>query len=91
MIVTIKYLAPICEMLKRTAEEVKVEESATLRDLIELISIKYGRHVKDHFFDDKMEFRPKFLISINGEVITNLHIILRDGDHIYFIQPIAGG
>lgn len=91
MKVVTKYLAPISNVLNKIAEEVEVKEGATLKDLIDLLSAKYGRRLKDHFFDDKMEFKPKFIISINGESITDPHVELRDGDHVYFVQPVAGG
>jgi len=91
MKVTVKFLPPINDLFKRRTEEFELKENASLKDLIYLLFMKYDRHIKDYFFDDELKFKPKFMISVNGECITNLYAKLRDGDHIYFLQLIAGG
>jgi len=90
--VTLKYLAPICDIAKTYTEQVTIDEGMTLVQLAERLSVRYGSPFRKLFFDKNTgEFRPMFIVNLNGQPMEAFDVVLQDGDTLAFIPPIAGG
>ena len=90
--VTLKYLAPICDIAGTYREEATVDEGTTLVQLAEALSARYGPAFRKLFFDPDMgQFRPMFIVNLNGQPTDAFDAALNDGDTCTFIPPIAGG
>lgn len=91
--VQVKYLAPICDIAGTYRETLNLEDGATTMDLIGAICQKYGKPVRDLFYDSEGGFRPMFIILRNTRPMEREELgeSLVDGDRIVFVPPIAGG
>ncbi|NHJ40867.1 MAG: MoaD/ThiS family protein [Asgard group archaeon] len=85
--VTVKYLMVFSQITKKRKEEIPIHNEMTLKDLISLLYVKYGRRFKKTFEED-LDHRSA-LITINSNV-KELSYILKPGDEI-IISHIAGG
>lgn len=87
----IKYLAPLCDISGRWAEDVDVPADADLRSLVDERSAIYGPQYRSLFYDKNGDFKPMFIVLRNDEALTDFDSPLVDGDRITFIPPVAGG
>ncbi len=90
--VILKYLAPICDIAGTYHEQVTVDEGTTFVQLAEQLAARYGPAFHRLFFDKSTgQFRPMFIVNLNGQPLDTFDVALDDGDTITLIPPIAGG
>jgi len=68
--------------------EVKLEEDATVRSLLEKLALIYGEKLKKLIGDAEKGFRV--MVMANGEIVKYDHR-LKDKDELSLILPAAGG
>lgn len=85
--VTVKYLMVFSQITQKRREEIPIQKEMTLKDLISLLYVKYGRRFKKAF-EENLDHRSA-LITINSN-LEELSYILKPGDEI-IISHIAGG
>ena len=96
MKVTVDYLGSIKQTLGlKQAEQVKLEENASVSDLLSLLAQKYGDPFKKAVYEPKgLDLKPHHILSVNGLLLNQLNGIetkLKDGDHIILMPVVTGG
>ncbi len=69
-------------------------EQVTVKNLIEILSKRFGEKFNLEVLDDNGLPKKTIKIFINGrdiEFLDGLHTVLKDGDEVALIPPIAGG
>jgi len=94
--VTVDYLGSIKQTLGlKQAEQVKLEENASVSDLLSLLAQKYGDPFKKAVYEPKgLDLKPHHILSVNGLLLNQLNGIetkLKDGDHIILMPVVTGG
>lgn len=93
MRVRVKFLATLYDLTGVLKTEVEVEEGATVRRLIEVLSTRFEK-LRDELLDERGVLRPMYNILVNGrsiEWLKGLDTRLAEGDEVVFIPPAAGG
>lgn len=93
MKVRVKFLATLYDLTGVLKTEVEVEEGATVRRLIEVLSTRFEK-LRDELLDERGVLRPMYNILVNGrsiEWLKGLDTRLAEGDEVVFIPPAAGG
>ena len=94
--VTVDYLGSIKQTLGlKQAEQVELEEDASVSDLLSLLAQKYGDPFKKAVYEPKgLDLKPHHILSVNGLLLNQLNGIetkLKDGDHIILMPVVTGG
>lgn len=76
------------QITQKRKEEILIHKGMTLKDLISLLYVKYGRRFKNAFEED-LDHRSA-LITINSNV-KDLSYILNPGDEILISHIVGGG
>jgi MoaD family protein len=74
--------------------EQEIEEGATIRDILNRLSVRHQRFVEVVFDIKAQKQTDRVNIFLNGrniELINGLATELSDGDTLTFIAPIVGG
>ena len=96
MKVAIDYLGSIKQTLGlKQAEQVKLEDDASVCDLLSLLAEKYGEPFKKAVYEPKgLDLKPHHILSVNGLLLNQLNGIetkLKDGDHVILMPVVSGG
>ena len=96
MKVTVDYLGSVKQTLGlKQAEQVKLEENASVSDLLSLLAQKYGDPFKKAVYEPKgLDLKPHHILSVNGLLLNQLNGIetkLKGGDHIILMPVVTGG
>ena len=94
--VSVRYLVQFSIITGKKQEYVAIVEGATLNDLLNQLTEKYGPALKKELFDTKTgEVKRHVLILINGRSMDQykdrLATTLSVGDSIIFTFPVSGG
>lgn len=90
--ITIRAYGSFQKLLNPKPIEILTKE-ITLKELIELLSEKFSKKIKEELYDDKENLSQKYQIFVNGKNIRyegGLSISIKDGDLI-LISPIVDG
>ena len=93
---TVDYLGSIKQTLGlRQAEQVELEDNASVCDLLSLLAEKYGEPFKKAVYEPKgLDLKPYHILSVNGLLLNQLNGIetkLKDGDHVILMPVVSGG
>ncbi len=92
MKVTVHYLAQLRRAAKTGTEEVEIDAPATLPSLLALLVQRHGEELSRLLLDGKGVLQSSLLVFINDEQAAQPEgTLLKDGDQITFLSPIAGG
>ncbi|MGC8817350.1 MAG: MoaD/ThiS family protein [Candidatus Hadarchaeum sp.] len=94
--VSVVYLSFFQEITKTREEKLKVQEGATLRDLLELLCAKHGESFRKALFDPKTgAVYGHNHITLNGRlahlVDKNFRVNLGEGDRVALAHAVSGG
>ena len=94
--VIVDYLGSIKQTLGlKQAEQVELEEDASVCDLLSLLAEKYGDPFKKAVYEPKgLDLKPHHILSVNGLLLNQLNGIetkLKGGDHIILMPVVTGG
>ena len=81
--VTIRFFTIYREKAKADKIEIVLEESITVRDLLEIVKERITS-IKDLLVEDRG------MVAVNHEV-AQLDTIVKDGDEVALIPPVSGG
>ena len=94
MRVKVKYLTTLRELAESAEEEIEIQDSGTLNDLIEEVTSKYGEKVRNLLRLYLKEVDPSIYFLINGtnaRMLSGVNTKLNEGDIVAIIPPIGGG
>jgi molybdopterin synthase catalytic subunit len=81
MRIQVLYFAVFRERLRRDEEEIELPDGATVARAIDVLGAKYA---------DIAKLRGRFRVAVNQDFADDDHV-LRDGDEVALIPPVAGG
>lgn len=92
MKVLVEYTLRFREVTGKALEEVLVNDGSTLNDLISALYVKYGARFMEEFNNPSGDLiGGRILILVNGDVVSDLNIKLRDGDKVTLTYLTSGG
>ena len=96
MKVVVEYLGYIKKKLDiNKSETINLEKKSSIRELLLLLSNKYGEIFKKSVFDPKdNELKPYHMVSVNGLLLNQLNGMkteLKDNDKIILMPIVSGG
>lgn len=96
MKVKVEYLGHIKNILgSKREEEVEIEESSSVTDLLLILSEKYGLPFKKTIYErSSTDVKPNYIITVNGYLLNQLDGVktkLKNGDHITLLPIVSGG
>jgi molybdopterin synthase sulfur carrier subunit len=94
--VTVDYLGSIKQTLGlKQAEQVELEDDASVGDLLSLLAEKHGDPFKKAVYEPKgLDLKPYHTLSVNGLLLNQLRGIetkLEDGDRVILMPVVTGG
>jgi molybdopterin synthase sulfur carrier subunit len=94
--VTVDYLGSIKQTLGlKQAEQVELEDDASVGDLLSLLAEKHGEPFKKAVYEPKgLDLKPYHILSVNGLLLNQLRGIetkLEDGDRVILMPVVTGG
>ena len=95
MKVKVLYLGVLRSKTGKNSEEVKVSGDSSLYDLLETLSLKYGKSLRDILkINKKSTLDPAVIATVNGvskDMSQAENIKLKDGDTVALMSLISGG
>jgi molybdopterin synthase sulfur carrier subunit len=94
--VTVDYLGSIKQTLGlKQAEQIELEDDASVCDLLSLLAEKYGDPFKKAVYEPKdLDLKSYYILSVNGLLLNQLSGIetkLKDGDRLILMPVVSGG
>lgn len=96
MKVKVEYLGHIRNIIgSEREEEVEIEESSSIADLLMILSKKYGKPFQKSVYEtNTIDVKSNFIVTINGYLLNQLNGVktkLQHGDHIVLMPIVSGG
>ena len=92
MKVKVEYTAQLKAIAGVSWEYLDTDEDIDLLKLIDIISGKHGKKLKEYIMTDDGTVLPAMMLAINNErVYANDSVILKEDDTVSFLSPMAGG
>ncbi len=88
----VKFFATFRKITKE--KEIVVEAVPTLRDLLELLVLRYGQPANDNFLLREGQLHPDVILLVNGRAVEHLQGLdtrLASDDVVSIFPRIAGG
>jgi MoaD family protein len=92
--VTVKFFTTLREITGKKEDRIVLNSDATVNDLLNTLSNKYGKAFVDYVFEKSNAPRPFLQFLIDGVSITtlqNFQTKLRNGCKVAIIPPVGGG
>lgn len=90
----VEYAAQLRAAVGRQADEIELPDGSTLAELLEHLASHCGRAAEPHLLNDQGQVRPSLLLVLNDSAVFPSQAagtVLRSGDRVLLLPPIAGG
>ncbi len=96
MLVNIEYLGHIREAIGSPRQEsLEISSKASVRDLLTMLSEKYGAGFKKTIFEpNARDVKSNYIIAVNGFLLNQLNgldTVLKPNDHVTLLPIVSGG
>lgn len=92
MRITVEYTAHLKRAVGTGLEEIEIEESSGIAELIETVLALHGKKLRNQMLNAQGKVNPSVIIAVNGEqVYLESGRRLREGDAVVLLAAIAGG
>jgi len=92
MKVKVKYTAQLKKAVGQGEEQVEVDKKSQVKDLLNLLFYQRKEAFENMVFSSDGTFLDAVLLILNGQQIAyESSEILKDGDEVLIMSPIAGG
>lgn len=92
MRIIIEYMLRFKDITGKDLEEIIISNEVTIKELIELLSSKYGESFTEEFRNPSGDMiSGKVLIIVNDRVVEDINMRLRDGDTVVLTYVASGG
>ena len=96
MKVKVEYLGHVRNIIgSNREEEVEIQEDASVADLLNVLSEKYGEPFRKAVYEPKgKDVKTNYIITVNGYLLNQLNGIqtkLKQGDHVILLPVVSGG
>ena len=94
--VKVEYIGHVRNILGvEREEELDVSESASVADLLMILSEKYGEAFRKAFYEKGgSDVKSNFMVAVNGYLLNQLKGVetkLKNGDHVALMPVVSGG
>ena len=89
--ITVRYFGSSSSATRKKLEVISLDDSATLKNLLDFLLLKYDAPLRHLFYDRSGEFKPLVMFLVNGKATDDLSYPLREGDEVSIAPLIAGG
>jgi len=95
MKVKVLYLGVLRSKIGKNSEEYEMAKESSLSDLLEILSSKYGKSLREIFkANEKTILDPSIIATVNGvskDMSQAKNVRLKDGDTVALMSLISGG
>lgn len=92
MKVTIEYAAQVKRAAGVSSEEIEIETSCTVDDLMAHVATRHGDSLRKLLFDSEGSLQHSILVFVGDtQARWDDRVELKDGDTVTLLSPIAGG
>ena len=95
MKVKVLYLGVLRSKTGKKSEKYEIAEGSSLSDLLEILSSKYSKGLKEIFkVNEKSVLDPTVIATVNGvskDLSRSKNVKLKDGDTVALMSLISGG
>jgi molybdopterin synthase sulfur carrier subunit len=94
MKVEVKFFTSLREITGKKADELQLQNAITVKELLTLLSEKYGKNFREYIYDKKGKVQDFLSFLVNGRninVLQGFDTELKQGDTIAIIPPVGGG
>jgi len=93
--VKVQYLGFIKNLIKRSEDELELEEGASLSELLNKIAGIYGKPFKKEVYEPGLrDMKMGFVVTVNGILMGQLNGVdtqLNKGDNVILMSLMSGG
>ncbi len=89
--ITVRYFGSSSAAARKRSETLVLNDDATLKSIIDLLTLKYDSSMRNLFYDRQGEFKPLVMLLVNGRAVDDLSYTPRDGEEVSITPLIAGG
>jgi MoaD family protein len=93
--VKVQYLGFIQNMVNKRTEEFKLEDKASLSDLLNKMAAVYGKAFAKEVYEPGLkDLKTGFCVTVNGilmEQLGGVDTILDNGDNVILMSMMSGG
>lgn len=93
MKVQVEYTGQLRTVAGRSVDRVELPDGSTLSELLLHLGTQF-EHVRPHLMNSSGQIQPSLLVAINGAAQPSRQAastLLREGDAVVLLPPIAGG
>ena len=69
----------------------EINSNSTLRDILDKLAQRYGRDFKQIVYPGTGAISLEFLVSINGRIMRDANVKLKNDDVLILSIPVGGG
>lgn len=94
MHVRVEFTGQLRTVIGQANDRVDLPEGATVAMLLVQLGQRCGEDARPHLLNESRQVRPSLLVAINGDAFPARQaaaIVLREGDAVVLLPPIAGG
>jgi hypothetical protein len=92
MIIVLKSVADLRDYFGRDPVELELPENATLQNVIEEISVRWGAILPTYMWDrTNIQFRGPILLLVDKKVCQDFTAPLQGGQEVIVMKALAGG
>ena len=96
MDVRLRLYPPLSDTAGAVEVRLKVNEPATLRNVVEALVARFGNGMRLHLFDTEGRIIPSWAVFLNQRIVPfnqpgALEVPVKEKDEVSFILNIAGG
>ena len=94
MKVEVKFFTSLREITGKKTDEIQLQDTITVKELLTLLSTKYGKNFRDYVYSKSGKVQGFLSFLVNGKninVLEGLDTKLKHGDTIAILPPVGGG
>lgn len=94
MHVRVEFTGQLRTAIGQADDHVELPEEGTVAMLLDELAQRRGEEARPHLLNASSQMQPSLLVAINGTAFASRQaasIVLRDGDTVLLLPPIAGG
>lgn len=94
MKIIVNYHTILREITGKRKDEIDIEESSTIDDILNLLGKNYGKKFEKYLLSGRRQKGLPLIFLLNGqniEKMDDLKTKLHDQDNLTIIPPVAGG